>query len=70
MANPSKRYPWVLESYLPYLGKWFDLAAYRTESEAHGHMAAIRRDEQSRGEERPLELRITNFNDPKERQQP
>ena len=34
MAKPSKRYPWVLEVYVPALDKWYDVEAFRDKDEA------------------------------------
>ena len=28
MANPSKRYPWIVQMFVPSLDQWFDIDAY------------------------------------------
>ncbi len=34
MANPSKRYPWIVQMHASAIGAWLNVSAYRTEAEA------------------------------------
>jgi hypothetical protein len=38
VANPSKRFPWVIEMLEPAVGKWFVLEAFKTMDLANAHL--------------------------------
>ena len=55
MAKPSKRYPWVLEVYVPALDKWYDVEAFRDKDEAE-MQAQLKRKRDTE-----VKLRVTEY---------